>query len=255
MTSFRLRSLPFFARLGLTGVVGALAIGLWSSMRHLETHHQKNDGEPGLSFEDVLGAYHGVRVEAPLRAVLAREISHPANLPAEERKALEDWLAGDNLIDGYDDLELDFMAPAEIMARSCVQCHAADSGVVGAQSLPLVYWEDVSRMVSDKEIIPVPRDILIMSMHTHATAIGMLVAIIGLLAAATRFWTPLRCLPLLAGGLGAFADLGGQLLAREHAALVWAILGGGAAFGIGLGLGLVLITLDLWLPGGRPKDA
>lgn len=253
MTTPSLRSLPFLARLGLTGAVGVLAIGLWASMRHLETHHQKNDGEPGLSFEDVLGAYHGVRVEAPLRAVLAREVPHPPGLPDGERAALVAWLASDNLIDGYDDLDLDLMAPAEILARSCVQCHSEGSGVVGAESLPLTYWDDVTRLVSDKEIVPVPRDILILSLHTHATAIGVLVVVVGLLAACTRFWVPVRSLPLLAGGLGALADIAGQYLARDHAPFVWAILAGGAAFGSAVGLGLVLIVADLWLPRRRAE--
>lgn len=252
--SSRLKSLPFFARLGLTGAVGVLAIGLVASMKHLEIHHQKNDGEPGLSFEDVLGAYHGVKVEAPLRAVLARDEPHPVDLPADERQALIDWLAGDNLLDGYDDIELDFMAPAEIIARSCVECHEEGSTVVGAETMPLGYWEDVSKVVSDKEITPVPREILILSLHTHATTIGMLVVLIGVLAACTRFWGPIRSLPLLAGGLGAFADIAGQWLARDNAAWIYAVFGGGAAMGMALGLGLVLITVDLWLPGGRASE-
>jgi len=153
-------------------------------------------------------------------------------VPVDEHQALADWLAGDNLIDGFDDLDLDLMAPAEIMARSCVSCHSDGSGVAGAEETPLNYWEDVARLVSNKEIRPVPRDILITSLHTHAISIGLLVILVGLLAAATRFHSIVRAIPMLLGGAGALADLSGQVLAREHALAVGLILGGGAALGI-----------------------
>jgi hypothetical protein len=249
--ALRLRSLALGARIGLTAALAVLAIGLLASLRHLSTHHSKNDGAEGLSTTDIRGAYHGVEVQARLAAVLARAERHPPELSDEEHGALRDWLGGERLLDGYDDLELDLLAPAEILAARCVQCHARGSGVPQAEQLPLEYWDDVARVVETKRITPTPEDILVLSLHTHATALGVLVIAVGLLACWTRFPSFLRSLPLGLGGLGLLADIGGQWLARGQEGFVWAILGGGAAFGIAMALGLVLAAAELWLPAER----
>ncbi|MEO0652258.1 MAG: hypothetical protein AAFZ65_16410 [Planctomycetota bacterium] len=250
----RLRHLPFAARLGLTGAVLVLALGAWTSALQIPQRHARNDGIDGLSYTDVLGAYHGVEVVAPLRAVLAADDDHAPDLTPEERAGLVAWLEGDSLLDGYDAFDLDDMAPAFIVERRCVSCHAAGSGVEGAETVPLEYWDQVERVVQDKQITPTPWPILLTSIHTHATSIGTLVAVVGLLACCTRFWTSLRSLPLLLGGVGLLADLGGQLLARTFAPAVWGVLAGGATFGLGLGLGFVLITAELWLPSRAPSN-
>ena len=245
---FRLSRLPLAARLGLAGVVLVLALGAWTSMIQIPKQHAKNDGVDGLSYTDVLGAYHGVDVPAPLRAVLAADEPHAPELTEGELAGLVAWIEGDRLLDGYDDFDLDDMAPAAILQRRCVACHAEGSGVAGAETLPLAYWEDVERVVQDKIITPTPWPILLTSIHTHATSIGTLVAVVGILACCTRFWTVLRSLPLLAGGVGLLFDIGGQMLARTAPEAVWGVLIGGASFGSGLGLGLFLIGLELWLP-------
>jgi hypothetical protein len=251
--NLRLRSLSLLARLGLTGALGVLAVGAWASLVQIHAQHAKNDGVEGLSRTDIVGAYHGVRVEAPLRAVLAAPEPHAPALTAEEHAGLVAWLEGDALIDGYDAFDLDQMAPAAILERRCVECHAAGSGVAGAETVPLEYWDQVERVVQDKEITPTPWPILLTSVHTHATSVGTLVVVVGLLACWTRFPGAVRGLPLFLGGVGLFADIGGQLLSREYAGLTWAVLGGGALFGTGLGLGLLLAGLELWLP--RPRSS
>ncbi|MCC7173177.1 MAG: hypothetical protein IT459_22195, partial [Planctomycetes bacterium] len=43
-------------------------------------------------------------------------------------------------------------------------------------------------------------------------------------------------------------DLAGWFLARESAALVWLVIGGGSAFAGGAALGCVLVLGELWLP-------
>lgn len=250
----RLRNLPLAARLGLTAALGVLAIGAWASLVQIDKQHAKNDGLEGLSFEDVAGAYHGVLIEAPLVSMLTTDALHPPTLTEDERRGLLEWVEGDSLIDGYDDFDLDDMAPAMILERRCVECHAAGSGVAGAESMPLEYFDQVERVVQSKELTPTPWPILLTSIHTHATSVGTLVVVVGLLACLTRFARPVRSLPMLLGGAGLLLDIGGQLLARAEALFVWGVLGGGALFGTGLALGMVLVAAELWLPRTSPED-
>ncbi|MHC4261000.1 MAG: hypothetical protein ACYSWX_00630 [Planctomycetota bacterium] len=254
INDLRLHRLPVAARVGLTGLLFVLAIGAWTSMLQIPKQHAKNDGVDGLSRTDLIGAYHGVDVPAPLGQVLAAEEPHAPEMTPDELAGLVAWIDGDSLLDGYDDFDLDDMAPAAIIQRRCVSCHASGSGVAGAEQVPLEYWDQIERVVQDKQITPTPWPILLTSVHTHATSIGTLVVVVGLLACMSRFWTPIRSLPLLLGGVGLLLDIGGQLLARGAVEWVWGVLIGGAMFGSGLGLGLLLTGLELWLPGGSDSD-
>lgn len=60
MTTWRLRDLTLPGRLGVTCLLLVIAGGLWASMEHLEDHHENRDSKPGVSLNDLKGAYHGV---------------------------------------------------------------------------------------------------------------------------------------------------------------------------------------------------
>ncbi len=62
----QLSQLPFSFRLGITLLVLVLFGGLAASMRHLVSHHENRDERPGLSLDDLTGAYHGMTSTAAL---------------------------------------------------------------------------------------------------------------------------------------------------------------------------------------------
>jgi hypothetical protein len=249
----RLRGLPIPYRVAASAIVLALMLGLWSAMLQIEQHHERRDERPGVSWDDVAGAYHGLREPARLALALVR--GHPPELGAAERRALEEWLAGARISEGYDDPDRGALAPAEILEASCTRCHSrksAEGGGIG-ESVPLEYWDDVKQLAFARSVDPVPREILITSTHTHAPSLALItLALLGMLHA-TRFSARLRGAVALAAGAGLALDLAGWWAARASEAGVALVIGGGAAWAVAMAASGLLVLLELWLPRGAGR--
>ena len=248
MGAFRLRALPALVRLGLTGVVLTLLLGVWASLEHVRDHHESRDETKGLTLDDLVGAYHGL--DRPSRLVVALERDHPPTLPVADRNLLLGWLRGDKVSEQYDALELGDASPAEVIDRSCVSCHArqaTDGNGIGA-SLPLEYWDDVAKVAFSRSVEATPPQIQITSLHTHALALAVVTLASIALLLGTR--APRGLQSVLAGlaGVGLFVDLAAQLAARASELWVWGIVAGGAAWAISTVLIALVVLLDLWLP-------
>lgn len=247
----RLATLPVGARLGLAMLVLVFIGGFIASAAHLYLHHSKKDEEPGLSLDDLKGAYHGVRTRAPL--VRALERGHPETLAPDDRKALLDWLASDRLDARYDDPDLGDRAPAELIAANCLECHSrrsADRHEI-ARSLPLDYWDDVRRLAFGKELNPVPVPILVISTHTHALSLAAVSAAVLALLWMTGWSRAVTSTLAFLAGAGLAADIGGWWLARLDDSFVWAIIVGGGAYNASMALSLLLVLVDLLRPAPR----
>ncbi len=244
---FRLRDLDLGARLALSCLVLVFAGGLAAAGAHLFLHHENRDERPGVSLEDLEGAYHGVRVTAPL--ILSMEREHPEELPPAERELLVQWLRGERISEDYDNLDLGDSAPAEILARACLPCHSQAEATEGVP--PLEYWEDVSKVAFSREVQAVPLQILVASTHTHALALAGLSLVVGLLWLATRWPRALKSWLFALSCLALTADLACWWLARDNAALVLLIAVSGAVYVSTTGLFLLGILADLWLPASK----
>ncbi|MAF66072.1 MAG: hypothetical protein CMJ84_10515 [Planctomycetes bacterium] len=245
---FRLRSMPFTARLGFTFVVGTLGIGLAAAAAHLVGHHENRDEIPGLSMEDLTGAYHGVNVSAPL--VVALERGHPEGLADADRQTLMAWLGGERVSEDYDSLDLGDAAPAEVLDAACLSCHSrqASAGDGIGQTLPLDYWDDVAKVAFSREVSPTDRKVLVASAHTHALTMGALTGLVALLALATRFARRVVPALVMVAGAALFCDLCCWFLARDTAWLVGVIATGGTLWAGSMAVLGALILAELWLP-------
>ena len=256
---FRLRDLSPGARIGVACAVLVLLGGLAASARHVADHHGPKDDVKGLSLDDVMGAYHGV--QAPARLAAALERGHPETLAPDAREALLTWLQGPrdpsgkrtgskHMSEDYDNFDLGDMAPNELIAKNCLQCHSrkvANTNPIG-KSIPLDSREDALRLAQPKNLTPVSAQILTTSTHTHALALGSLsVVIIGLVVATS--WSR-RLVNLAAAliGAGLLIDFGGQWAAREYAWGVYLLIAGGAVFGGASVLSLLAVLGDLCMP-------
>lgn len=246
---FRLGELPAAARTGISLLLLVNLGGFVASGAHLRAHHGGRDGRPGLSMDDLAGAYHGVEVRAPLAQALER--GHPLGLAAAEREALLAWVGGERVNERYDDLDLGDAAPAEILARSCVSCHAADSQDVRAREVPLRFWDEVERVAYGREIAPVPSDILLASTHTHAIALATITLVLAGLVQVTRWPVRLRSGLVLLAGAALAADLAGWWLARSSPAMVTVVVVAGTAYAASVAAMTGLVLAELWWPARR----
>ncbi|MFT5288915.1 MAG: hypothetical protein ACI8PQ_002736 [Planctomycetota bacterium] len=240
----RLADLPLLAKIGVTSLVAVIAIGMAASLAHVENHHENRDGEEGLSRVDIDAAYHGI--DQPSLLLRSLENDHAEELSTADRQLLIGWLKGTRVSQDYDSLELGDLAPAEVIDGSCLSCHSrnADPSV---QPM-LDYWDDVESIAFSRQLDATPKEILLMSMHTHALSLGVLCLVFGLLCLASRFSTTLRSLPLGIGGPALLLDFAGWWMARESGVWVLAILVGGGLFALSTALSCLLIVAEMWIP-------
>jgi len=246
--NFKLRELPGMVRLGLTGLLLVLLIGLGASAAHLFWHYEKRDEQPGLTVDDVRSAYRGIDSPAKLHEALLA--GHPEELPKDARQTLLKWLEGSKVAEEYDSLDLGAAAPAELIAKNCLSCHSrkAEKADPRARALPLEFWDDVKKVAFARKIEPVPVKIVAMSTHAHALSLGALSIVVTLLACGTSRLRGLTNLLLGVVGVALLCDIGSWWLAREADAFVYLIVGAGAVYNGGTALLILLILLDLWLP-------
>ena len=258
-TYYALNRLPVSIRLGLTGLIFVLLGGLAASGLYMQHHYANRDQRPDLTMTDIIGAYHGVEQPSELRAALAA--GHPDDLgpdhalPDGDRQVLLDWLDSDRVSSDYDSLELGDAAPAEIIATYCLQCHSRNATIADEalrdDTLYLDYWDDVNAVAFSRNIDPTPVEILLISTHTHALALGTMgVMLIGLLLGVTRGRMLARFFGFLIG-FGLCLDIASWWLARLDPMWVYTIVAGGAMFAASSGLACLHVLVDMWLPGGR----
>jgi hypothetical protein len=251
--TFRLRQLGALTRIGITGLVFALALGLVASTLHLINHYEKRDGLAGLTIDDITAAYHGI--EAPSLLVLALERGHPETITDAERASLLAWLGSDRVSQDYDSLDLGDAAPAEIIAASCLSCHSRSAtpapDQLAAKKLPLDYWDDVQAVAYARSVPPTPTSIILMSMHAHALTMATMSIVIAALGLATAFPQRLVGLLIAFAGVALIADLASWLIAREFAPAVYVIVGAGAVYNLATAALLVLIVIEVWRPRTR----
>jgi hypothetical protein len=242
----RLRDLPAGARLGLTGLLVTLLMGMAASAMHIVWHYEKRDEKPGFTKDDVLSAYHGLKAPATLLAALSA--GHPDNLKPDQRKVLTDWLSGTRVAEDYDSLDLGDMAPAEIIASSCISCHARKSTDQIASRLPLETWEDIKKVAFPTNIEPVPIKITAVSTHTHALALASMSLVLSLLAFMSRLPRAFVSFITLVAGIGLTVDIASWWLARLDPFFINTIIAGGGLYNLSTTLLAILLIIDLWFP-------
>ncbi len=246
-TAFNLRSLPFFFRMGICALVITLLGGYIVSGLHLRWHYDNRDESPGLTINDIIGAYHGVQTPSPL--ITALESGHPDTIKDSERTTLLAWLNGDRVSQDYDNLDLGDQAPSEIIAVSCLDCHTRSaSGPDANPDVPLEYWDDIQKLADSKDIQPAGIDIIATSQHVHAPMMAIVMLVLGMLCALTRFSNRLIGVIVFIAGFGLLIDMAGWWITREFASFAYVIVLGGGLYAIGTTLISCLILLDCLLP-------
>lgn len=246
MTTFQLRSLPILARLGLTGLMVVLWLGMGASAAHLIFHDGNRDESPEFTMDDVRAAYHGLDRPPVLQTSLER--GHPETLKPEQREVLLKWVKSGRIMEDYDSIDLGAASPSEIIASSCVSCHAANGKDAKAAAIRLASMENVKKVAFGKKVNPNPVKIVAASMHAHAPALGMLGIVLAGLAWMTRVPRGLAAGMIGLMGIALATDFACWWWARTYEPAVWGIVVGGALSNGMMGLMTVLVMVDAWWP-------
>jgi hypothetical protein len=242
----RLADCGVAARLGVVCLCLVVLGGLAASFQHIVNQNQGRDEQPGLSMEDLKGAYHGVQTTAPL--VKALERGHPETLEKKPRETLIKWLASERVAENYDNLDLGDSAPNEIISHNCASCHSKKSANAIARTVPLDDWNDVKRFAVSRKVEPLPTKVLVASTHAHALALASLTFIAAGLLGMTRWGRRLVGALVLMAGLGLLCDIGGWWLARESGAVVGVVVAAGVVYNGAMALMMVLVIVDALRP-------
>jgi hypothetical protein len=148
----------------------------------------------------------------------------------------------------YDDLDLGAAAPAEVLADGCLDCHGRESALADGGGLALETWDDVKSVAFARSLEATPREILVVSTHTHALALSTLTLALSALVLATRARSWIKGSLVGAAGIALFVDLACWWLAREQAVFVVLLAAAGAVYAGATVLGALLVLADLWLP-------
>lgn len=252
--SMQLSALPYFFRLGIALLVLTLLGGYVVSGLHMRWHYENRDEVPGLTINDIVGAYHGVQTPSPL--IDALESGHPETLEGFERTALLDWLKGDRVSQDYDNLDLGDEAPSEIIAVSCLDCHTRSaSGPDAYPQVPLEYWDDIQKIAVTKDIQPAGPEIVAISQHTHAPTMAIIMIVLGLLSMMTRFSKRFLGIVVFVAGLGLLTDMAGWWITREFAGFAYGIVIGGGLYAFGTVITGLAIIVDCILPSKNKPSA
>ena len=260
-----LRNLSWSLRVAATCLLLIITGGYAASLYYMQHHISQKDGDPALTWVDLVGTYHGVNRPAPVLSALDSE-RHEAwlgEVPEEELQILRDWLAkgtavgggADPVQQGWDALppgaSEDALTPADVIDERCVRCHAAGATDDDAfAQVALDRWPTLKNYVYSKQLDPISTDILAQSTHAHALSIPIFTLIVCAMALATGCPRWLRHGVAAMTFVGLLLDFGGMWLARSWEPGCLLVVGGGALYGIGLGLGVACSLWALWC--GRP---
>lgn len=245
MTTFQLRSLPCVVRLGLTGLMLVLIMGMGASAMHLVFHDANRDESKEFTMDDVRAVYHGLDRPAALRTSLER--GHPETLKPEQREVLLKWVKSGRITEDYDSIDLGAASPSEIIASSCVSCHGP-SAKDAAAAVRLSSMEGIKKVAFGKKVNPADVKIVVASTHAHALSLGMLGVVLAGLAWMTRLPRGVVGGMIALLGIGLATDFACWWWARSFEPAVWGIVIGGGIANTMMGLMAGLVVIDAWWP-------
>jgi hypothetical protein len=239
-----LRNLHPLAKFGALSLLLLIAGGYLASGALLYFRYEKRDERPGLTIDDIIGAYHGLQSTSPILAAVQR--NHPEGMKPEASAAFIAWLTGPRVVEDYDNLDLGDKAPNELLAANCTSCHARKSATSAKPYLE--FFDDVKPLASSRKIEPADIKVLVTSTHAHAIALATSTFVLSgllLMSSRRRAFTGLL---IGAMGFSILLDIGSWWITRHYVPGVYGIVAGGAIHNASVALSILVIFFDLLRP-------
>jgi hypothetical protein len=224
----RLKSLDGGARLAVSLFALTLLLALTSA--EFLIHHSLGGT---MDVQAVKGKYAGSLLVGAMRGSMYEHVTEDESIAIVER-----WIAAGASKEGYED------GVEAVMDEDCTNCHSKTSTMTDAvPGMPLTSFEAVVELTA----AGLPSGKLLMQLHVHLFALGVVLLLLGLLLGAADIAPGIKVLLPLAGFVGMWMDTAGWVLGAVGEWAAWLIMGGGGLLAAAIVAMSVLVLLDCWI--------
>ncbi len=223
------------AKLLLTVFLCTMGLGYIFALFTIYVSHENADGKLGLSMNDIVITYCGIRDKTALegKSLGSMETYYSS---AEDKTAVIDWIRAGADETGYDEI----VAP--IMKKSCTMCHSKDGTQSGS---PLTTYNELMKYVELSTGISTNR--LGSLSHTHLISHGVMFLLLSLIFLATTVKDRWKILLVLLAYAGIVMDVLSWWLAKTAAFFAYFSVVGGALLGIVFLFFFFVPLWELWI--------
>lgn len=243
MPTFQLRGLRGPARLLVTWFLVAMGLGFGAAQFNLLLQHGPLDGKPGLSYDDVVAAFHGLPGSTTLTSKIGPGGSMRRYIPMPEDQAVvEKWVetgAGGE----------SFEAPKQVLDRLCVRCHnpggAMPQARLAASRAEGARYDLVSAFTGPDQGMSTLS--LARSSHAHLFGMGVLYAIAGVIFMGSSAKARLKAVVVSLPFVAMFIDIGCWWLTKMSPGFAVGVMAGGGLLAVAFGVLILWPLCDLWI--------
>lgn len=235
----RLRELRGAARALAVLFLLTMGAGFVVAQVNVRLQHAGLDGQPGLSLDDVVAAFHGRAGSTVLTSKIGPGGSMERYIPRpEDRDVLEAWVEA-----GADESE--FEAPAAVLERLCVRCHNPLGEMSAAPFAEARSKPPSAELVAAVTVPDTGMSYLSLarSSHAHLFGMGVLYALAGLVFLMTDAGPAVKTAVVASPFVAMFVDIGCWWLTKLHAGFAVGVVAGGVLLAAAFG---VLVLWPLW---------
>ncbi len=227
--------LPMSLRVLFTMVLLVLGCGYTMAMIQVWVTHVGLDGKPYLTEKDLIIAYSGDKNGTKLETALRGPMQDM--LPAEKKQEIFDWLHNGAK-------QEDFEAKINpILQEHCIACHNPEAN----PHLPnLTNYEGVAKVAAADKGMTIPT--LVRVSHIHLFGITFIFFIVGFIythAFVRPTW--FKCVVIAVPFLSLVADVAAWYLTKIWEPFAWAVIIGGAFYGLAFSIMWVTSMWQMWI--------
>ena len=229
----RFYDLTISKKLLYTSFLMLLGLGLLMAFSQLFITHEKLDGKPGLSIDDIADGYYGNRSGTSLEAAIRGPMA--GNISLEDRNTMVAWLKDGATEPGYNEQ----IKP--ILQKTCLNCHVASSGM----NLPdFSTYEGLHKFSEVDTGMSVAT--LIKLSHIHLFGISLLLFTLGSIFIHAEMNVLFKRILVVAPMMGVFMDIFAWFLTKWDPVYAWVVVVAGSVMGLSMGLQILISLYQIW---------
>jgi len=224
--------------------LATIGIGYLFALLNLYYTYEGRDGEPGLSVEDVMIAYHGTHNQTRLGAAINGPMGINLSNPADADIIL-DWIHRDASQEKF----AEKVQP--ILEKNCIKCHSKQSGM---PIIPLTSYVEVIKLAETDTGTPLPA--LVRVSHIHLFGIAFILFFVGriYILCETNRWV--KRITVAIPFVFLLIDILSWFITKVFPAFANVVVVAGGLMGVSFGIQILVSIYQMWFyePKGLPPE-